>query len=520
MTPARLRADPLIALLPLLLATTACSRDDELVKQADQNLSEPDITLDVWSIDFGAVPLGDTEARTVTVMNRGNAALTVNRVTPEGAGAFTVTEGQLPVDIAAEGEWTFEVTYSPTGIDTGRVEIGSSDPDSPTVSVELDGEAAYPQLDADPNEFDVGRVVRCGEEVDTVDLVNVGEAPLTITELDSVGNGWSVLSAPELPITLQTGEATPVSMHFSPLMDGDAPGTLWVTSNDPRELVDVPLVGRGEGYAVDERAETHIQPSGPYDGVDIVFFVDQSSSMDDDRRKLGESFHLLVEALDDVNIDWQAAVVSADDGCSNSGIIAAGDPSAVSRFTDGLLGDWGWYAESGLTVASQALAAAAPGGCNDGLLRDSALPLVVVVADERDHSEPNWQDPMLAMAEAAPGVVLNAVVGPVPDGCDGADPGFGYAEAAEWSGGMVESICDPDWGDVFEDLGSLAADEPTDTFPLEAPPEPDSVEVLVDGEPMTDGWTYDTEAQAVVFDENPEGGVIIEIRYIISSTCE
>lgn len=520
MTPPRLRARAMGGLLTVALTSVGCSRDDDLVKQVDQNLSEPDITLDVWSIDFGSVPLGDAVVRTVTVMNRGNAALTVNRVTPEGAGAFTVAEGELPVQIAADSAWTFDVLYSPTGIDTGRVEVGSSDPDSPAVSVELDGQAAYPQLEADPEKFDVGRVVRCGEETDTSDLVNVGEAPLTITELDAVGSGWSILSAPELPVTLEAGQATPVEMRFSPLADGDAPGALWVTSNDPRELVEVPLVGRGEGYAVDERSEMHIQPSGPYEGVDIVFFIDQSGSMDDERRQLAESFHLLVEALDEVNIDWQAAVVSADNGCSNSGIIAAGDPSAVTRFTDGLLGDWGWYAESGLTVAAQALAAAAPGGCNDGLLRDSALPLVVVVADERDHSEPNWQDPMLAMAESAPGVVLNAVVGPVPDGCEAADPGFGYAEAAEWSGGMTESICDPDWGNVFEDLGSLAADEPTDTFPLEAPPADGSVEVLVDGEVVTDGWTYDAETQAVVFDENPEGGVIIEIRYIISPDCE
>jgi len=520
MTPPSLRAHLFTGvLLPAVLVAVGCSRDDELVKQEDQNNVEPDITLDVWSIDFGSVPLGDSATRTVTVLNRGNAALTVHRVSPEGAGAFTVVESELPVQVAAGAEWTFDVIYTSTGVDTGRVEVGSSDPDSPAVSVELDGQAAYPRLDADPEEFDVGRVVRCGEETDTSDLVNVGEAPLTITELDTVGSGWSILSAPELPVTLAPGDATPVQMRFSPLADGDAPGALWVTSNDPRELVEVPLVARGEGYAVDERSEIHIQPSGPYNGVDIVFFVDQSSSMDDERRVLGERFHLLVESLDDLGIDWQAAVVSADNGCANTGIITSGDSSAVTRFTDGLLGDWGWYAESGLTVAAQALAAAAPGGCNAGLLRDDALPLVVVVADERDHSEPNWQAPMLAMVESAPGVVVNAVVGPVPDGCGAADPGYGYTEAAEWSGGVTESVCDPDWSDVFEDLGSLAADEPTDTFPLEAPPEDDSVEVLVDGEVVTEGWTYDAEEQAVVFDENPDGGAIIEVRYIISSDC-
>jgi len=520
MTPPSHRASKLLGVLVVgSLTLVGCDRDDGLVKQDDRNSSEPDITLDVWSIDFGSVPLGDSATRTVTVLNRGNAALTVNRVTPEGTGAFTVVESSLPIQVGAGSEWTFEVVYTAAGIDTGRVEVGSSDPDSPAVSVELDGQAAYPHVEADPSEFDVGKVVRCGEETDTADLVNVGEAPLTITELDAVGSGWSILSAPELPITLAPNDRTPVEMRFSPLADGDAPGALWVTSNDPRELVEVPLVARGEGYAIDERAEIHVQPSGPYDGVDIVFFIDQSSSMDTERRLLGERFHLLVDSLDEVGIDWQAAVVSGDDGCTNSGIITQGDSSAVTRFIDGLTGDWGWFAESGLTVSSMALAAAGPGGCNEGLLRDEALPLVVIVADEQDHSEPNWQAPMLAMAETAPGVVVNAVVGPVPDGCDAADPGYGYVDATEWSGGVTESVCDPDWSDVFEDLGSLAADEPTDTFPLEAPPEDDSIEVLVDGETTTEGWSYDADQQAVVFDEDPEGGVIIEIRYVISSDC-
>ena len=83
----------------------------------------------------------------------------------------------------------------------------------------------------------------------------------------------------------------------------------------------------------------------------------------------------------------------------------------------------------------------------------------------------------------------------------------------------MDSVCDPDWVSVFEDLGSLPADEPTDTFDLEAPPEEDSVVVLVDGEVVADGWTYDPALQAVVFDTLPDGGAIIEIRYVISSGC-
>jgi hypothetical protein len=502
-----------------LVVAGGCSRDDELVKQEDQTVTEPDITLDPWSIDFGSVPLGESAVLTVTVLNRGNATLVVDRASPEGTGAFTVPDIALPLEIPAGEEQTVEIVYTAIGVDSGAIEFGSTDPDSPAVSVDLRGEAAFPHLETEPSALQLGRVVRCGEELDDVELINVGEADLVVSELSVVGSGWSMVAGPELPLTLSPDASAPVSIRFSPLADGDAFGSLYVTSNDPRELVEVPLGARGEGYAVDERSETHIQPSGPYDGVDLVFFVDQSASMDDERDLLGDRFAELVDELDGLGLSWQAGVVSADNGCTNSGIISDTTPDPVSRFREGLIGDWGWFAESGLTVARVALEASAPGGCNAGLLRDDALPLVVAVADEADQSPSGWYLEAFAMTELAPGVIINAVVGPVPDGCETAEPGAGYADAADWSGGVVESVCDPDWVDVFEDLGSLAADEPTDTFPLEAPPEGDEVVVLVDGETVTEGWTYSPDDQAVVFDEMPEGGAIIEIRYTISSDC-
>ncbi len=502
-----------------LVFFVGCRRDYELEKQQDVNVASPDVSVDPWSLDFGGVPLGDSLVRDVEVWNRGNAVLDVQRLTPAGSSAFVVLDASLPVAIAPDESWVVSLAYSPTGEDVGRLDVSTNDPDSPLVSVELRGHAAYPTLSATPWPLDVGKVVRCGHESGVLTLENTGDAPLRISDLAALGSGWEMDAAPALPIDLEPGEQAAVTLGFSPLADGVAPGSLYVTSNDPREVVDVPLTARGEGYAVDERTETHIQPAGPYDGVDLVFFVDQSSSMDSERQALASQFDALAAALDDLGLDWQLAVVSADDGCANTGIISGASADAARRFADGLTGDWGWYAESGWTVASLALQAAAPGGCNAGLLRETAIPLVIAVADERDHSEPSWMTYALAMAETAPGVILNAVVGPVPDGCESAAAGTGYVDAAEWAGGVVESICDPDWPAVFADLGDLAGGEPTDTFPLEAPPAPGSVSVLVDGEPAT-GWTYDEDLQAVVFDEMPEGGVVIDILYVISSSCE
>ena len=46
----------------------------------------------------------------------------------------------------------------------------------------------------------------------------------------------------------------------------------------------------------------------------------------------------------------------------------------------------------------------------------------------------------------------------VPDGCDSADPGFGYYEATTLTGGLFLSICNNDWGPTLTSLAELAVD--------------------------------------------------------------
>lgn len=503
-----------------VLCLAACGGDYELEKQEQVISAVPDVALDPWTLSAGGVPLGETAVLEGFVVNRGTAVLSVSSLEVTGGTAFSVLmpEGGLPLRVPVDGRAAVSVVYTAGGDDAAVLEIGSDDPDTPVIDLSLSGHATMPRLETRPADVDLGPVVRCGEELESVSLLNVGEAPLVISAVDAVGSGWSIVEAPAWPVTLAVDESVPVVTRFSPLADGVAPGELLVDSTDPRSLVAVPLAAEGVGYAVDERLETHIQPTGPHDALDIVFFVDQSASMDVERQALGERFPELIDALDGLGLDWQAAVVTGDDGCANTGIISGSDGAAATRFIDGLHGPWGWYAEAGLTVAAAALSASGPGGCNAGLIREDALPMVVLVSDEADHSEPDWRTPTLAMAESAPGVMLHAVVGPAPTGCDLAVVGTGYLDAAEWSGGATASICDTDWDALFEDLATLAGGEPTDTFGLEAPPEPGSVSVVVDGEPV-EGWTYDEELQAVVFDDLPTGGAVIEVAYTIASDC-
>lgn len=507
-----------LPLLPLIaLAAGACGRDYELKETESLSSAAPRLRVEPWGLQFGEHPVGDEVVEQLTLHNDGDAALRVSQAIVTGGAAFGVGGPALPIDLAPGASVAVEVRYTALAVDEADLELSSDDPSAPVLSVPLSGEALFPALRFDPPQTDLGRVLRCEQATRVISVENSGEAPLTVTALNPIGDGWGLIDPPALPLTLDPGAAAPVTVSFDPSGEGPSAGSIYAESDDPRGPRQALLSAVGEGFSTDERAERFRQPAGPYDAVDLIFFSDQSSSMDDDRDRIADNFGALVGVLDATGISWQAIVVTADDGCANTGILSGS--SAEAGFRAGLEGDWGWDAEAGLTVGAAALEAASGGGCNAGALRSGALPMVVTLADEADGSLLGWEDAVQRMNLAAPGVVVSAVVGAVPEGCSTAAPGYGYWDAAIATGGLALDICDSDWTGHFEELGALLTEGPTDTFPLKSPADPASIEVIVNGEELRSGWTYDPVQQAIVFDEPPPLGAWIEVNYEVSAEC-
>lgn len=103
----------------------------------------PDISLNPSSLDFGTVNIGNSPTSTTQVKNVGTADLTVTNIalcagtSPE----FTWSAPTLPFTVTPSGSETISVIYTPTdtGIDTGCLEIGSNDPDTPTATLNVTG---------------------------------------------------------------------------------------------------------------------------------------------------------------------------------------------------------------------------------------------------------------------------------------------------------------------------------------------------------------------------------------------
>jgi hypothetical protein len=107
---------------------------------------------------------------------------------------------------------------------------------------------------------------------------------------------------------------------------------------------------------------------------------------------------------------------------------------------------------------------------------------------------------------------ISAIAGDVPDGCDDASAGTGYAEAVAATNGVFLSICQ-DWSSK-KSLGLLAAASINqDTFGLSEVPVESTIKVWITGT-QTTNWVYDSQLNAIVIQGKPPGANDrVRVRY-------
>lgn len=510
-------------LLPVLVALAGANLAGTCIENVinpDPDPDNPTMLLEVEPeiVHFGGVEAEDVVVREVTLRNVGQANLQIQSVETYGAG-FALTEHFETTLLEPEQELVVQVQFSPTAVENvGELLVDVPGIEEDQVAVMLAGNGMFPQLKIIPAEYEFGAIPLCVRREVELTLLNLGDADLVVSGMAHTGSDMGLVELPELPFTLAPSESTSVSVDFQPY-DVDAySGTLWVESNDLSGTDEAVQTGLGELPAVDEYVDEFRQPDGPWDEADILFYVDQSASMDGDWSRLREGFATLATLLDMEDVDWQVIVVTDDDGCANGGLIRSGDPYAGADFADAIRGPSGLLAESGLSLAYNALLATGPDQCNEGFLREGAKPMLVMISDEAEQSEAPWSSVLASIQGVAPDAVVVSIVGPFPSGCENAEVGTGYLEAADVTGGLSFSLCETDWSAYFARASELV-DQPTDTFELSYVPDPDTIVVEVDGVGVSSGWTYDVDENAVVFDTMPASGSDVRVAYRLAEEC-
>ncbi|MCA9571474.1 MAG: hypothetical protein KC656_26735, partial [Myxococcales bacterium] len=261
--------------------------------------------------------------------------------------------------------------------------------------------------------------------------------------------------------------------------------------------------------------------------------IDDTASMAQEQAALASQLVALLGELDAAALAWQLGVVTTDMSGDRAGwlrgspyVLTPDTPDREAAFADAVaVGTLGGGPEAGLGAAAEALSLAVGGGPNAGFRREDALLHVLFVSDVDDQSDA-WlgTEPVSSFLEVLTAESArtgrparsSGLVGPTPAGCEStsgtARPGARYEEVVAASGGVLVSICEPDFSPV---VGALteASTEWLTAFTLREEPLDDQIRVVVDALPAEDGWHV--EGRTLQFDEPPPPGAHIDVTYTI-----
>jgi hypothetical protein len=293
--------------------------------------------------------------------------------------------------------------------------------------------------------------------------------------------------------------------------------------------------------------------------ADILWVVDDSCSMQDDQMQVRNAGQAMADVLTNASVDYRLGVArmyaEAMTDPNRGQLVAPGMTSDLKTFQDiivvGAVGGWeyglqvGLLAIDGMTPKTPASMPADP-----YKLRDDATLIVAVLSDERDQ---NVQDAACGgimahegdqvMCDSPSGravtahfidayqkrnAVMFAIVSDEPGACavPGStllhkEPGQGYIEVANATGGKFGSIC----GDMHQNVTDIArvATGASSSYHLTEMPASASIKVamqhgstaVVITRNRTNGWDYDPASNNVIFygDARPQPGDQIVVGY-------
>ncbi len=278
--------------------------------------------------------------------------------------------------------------------------------------------------------------------------------------------------------------------------------------------------------------------------VDILWVVDNSESMEEEQSNLAGNFDSFISFIDTSRINYHIGVVSTDmDDPAHSGrlqgapkVIDNDTPNPQAAFAANVqVGISGGGNEMGLFAAHEALSEPliSDPASNAGFLRPTASLAIIFVSDEDDKSFGDVEY-FIRFFGTLKGignerkVIISAIVGPVPDGCSGADgmarSGDRYHELVQALGETTASICSNAFADDLQQLGLTVASL-SRKFELSRDPDPDTVVVRVDAhdgngfveipEDPNTGWRLQLDEKAIYFDGEyvPPPEADIEVEY-------
>ena len=215
----------------------------------------PEIQVPEIYHDFGQVTIGDSAVWNVTVNNIGNADLEIENLDIMNAVPVFTYE-VFPQTIEAGGSTELELIYKPSEVSmlATIATIQSSDPISPEIELELEGEALLsgPVIYMGEDSHDYGTIRSGAYTRWFIAVSNIGDENLEIESVISDNVHFIIDQNIAFPLVISPLNNVLIGVWFSPVEATTYAGTLTLACNDPESLtLEVTLTGEG----VDELLE-------------------------------------------------------------------------------------------------------------------------------------------------------------------------------------------------------------------------------------------------------------------------
>lgn len=272
--------------------------------------------------------------------------------------------------------------------------------------------------------------------------------------------------------------------------------------------------GAGAQFDLDQTSQNFGQKILYNNKVDIVFIVDNSTSMAQHQQSLSQQIPSLVSTLQSLKMDYHIVVISTGIGLDGNGGRFLGSPRILTPQTPNLgdllqqriaQGEAGSNKERGLYSLETALSSSYLSSEGAGFLREEALLAVIELSDEDDKSGQaasyyaHFLDQLKPPSEEGRKSWVFNFIGVLENSSacrtfnDYSEVGVIQMQLAELSGGNQESLCAQSLSSAVSNIKARIVQILTD-FYLKTKPVKKTLVVTVNGKPVsespTHGWIY------------------------------
>jgi hypothetical protein len=186
------------------------------------------------TVNFGSVPVGRSTESTVTVSNRGSAAVSFSEVSVSGQMFSVSSTSKGPITIPAGGTYPLKVGFTPVSVGSYSGQLTVVDASSqPIAQVSMQGQGSSqgtPQLTVSATSLSFGSVAVNTATTQSLTLTSIGTSSVTIDSAGIMGAGFTMVGG-GLPVTLTPGQSAILQVRFDPMAAGPASGEITISSN-------------------------------------------------------------------------------------------------------------------------------------------------------------------------------------------------------------------------------------------------------------------------------------------------